>query len=137
VSRVIFLADVKDAVTPTTIYGKDHQLDLADEALVMALSNQGKVALMGAAIRLIRVTAVGTTTATIAWTVDQIVTSTRVDYGLTTSYGSTQNGTPLTGGGAVTANLATLTTATLYHYRIVTVQGGFTTYSADLTFTTS
>jgi hypothetical protein len=136
-SRVIFLADVKDAVTATTIYGKDHQLDLADEALVMALSNQGKVALMGAAIRGIRVSPIGTTTATVNWTVDQIVTSTRVEYGLTTAYGTNVNGSPLTGGGPVTASLSGLTTATLYHYRLQTVQGGNTTYSPDFTFTTA
>jgi hypothetical protein len=137
VSTVIFLADVKDAVTATTIYGKDNQLTLTDEALVRTLNNQGKVALMGADMRQVRVSPIGTTTATVNWIVDQTVTSTRVEYGLTTAYGTNVNGSPLTGGGAVTANLVSLTTATLYHYRIQTVQGGFTTYSADLTFTTS
>ena len=136
-SRIIFLADQKDAVTATTIYGKDHQLDLADEALVRLWSNQGKIALMGADMRQVRVSAVAATTATIAWTVDQTVTSTRVEYGLTTAYGTNVNGSPLTGGGPVTASLSGLTTATLYHYRIQTVQGGNTTYSPDLTFTTA
>jgi len=136
-SRVIFLADQKDAVTATTVYGKDHQLDLTDETLVRLWNNQGKVALMGAEPRQVRTTAIAATTATIAWTVDQTVTSTRVEYGTTTAYGTNVNGSPLTGGGPVTANLTSLTTATLYHYRIQTVQGGFTTYSPDFTFTTA
>jgi hypothetical protein len=137
VSRIIFLAAQKDAVTATTIYGKDHQVDLTDEVLVRLWNNQGKVALMGADPRQVRVSPIGTTTATVNWIVDQTVTSTRVEYGLTTSYGTNVNGSPLTGGGAVTANLTGLTTATLYHYRIQTVQGGFTSYSPDLTFTTA
>jgi hypothetical protein len=135
-SRVIFLADAKDSVTATTVYGKDHQADLTDEAFVRLLINQGKAALMGADMRQVRTTAIATTTATIAWTVDQTVTSTRVEYGLTTAYGTNVNGSPLTGGGPVTANLVSLTTATLYHYRIQTVQGGVTTYSPDFIFTT-
>jgi hypothetical protein len=136
-STVIFLADVKDAVTATMVYGKDNQLALTDEVLVRTLNNQGKVALMGADMRQVRVSPIGTTTATVNWIVDQTVTSTRVEYGLTTAYGTNVNGSPLTGGGPVTASLTLLTTATLYHYRIQTVQAGFTTYSPDFTFTTS
>jgi hypothetical protein len=136
-SRVIFLANAKDSVTATIVYGVDHQADLTDEVFVRSLISQGKAALMGADVRQVRTTAIATTTATIAWTVDQTVTSTRVEYGTTTSYGTNVNGSPLTGGGAVTANLTSLTTATLYHYRIQTVQAGFTTYSPDFTFTTS
>src|SRR4029453_15330418 len=114
-SRVIFLANAKDSVTATTVYGVDHQADLTDEAFVRSLISQGKAALMGADVRQVRTTAIATTTATIAWTVDQTVTSTRVEYGTTTSYGTNVNGSPLTGGGAVTANLTSLTTPPLSH----------------------
>lgn len=136
-SRIIYLADVKDAVTPTTIYGKDHQMDLADEALVNTLAAQGKVALMGAAIRGARVSPIGTTTATVNWTVDQACTAMKVDYGTTTAYGSSQNATPTAGTGAVVANLTGLTTGTLYHYRVSVTVGSAVTLSPDLTFTTS
>jgi hypothetical protein len=136
-STVTFLADVPDAVTPTTIYGKGHQMSLTDEALVAALNAQGKLALMGATIRQPRVTAVGTTTATIAWTVDQPCTAMHVDYGTTTGYGSTQVATPTSGSGDIVANLTALTTGTLYHYRISVTVGTATTLTGDLTFTTS
>lgn len=136
-SRVIFLADVKDAVTATTIYGKDHQADLTDEALVATLNSQGKIALMGAAIRNVRVTAVGTTTATISFTVDQACTGMLANYGTTTAYGSNQNATPTAGSGDIVVNLTGLTTATLYHYRISVTVGTAVTLTGDLTFTTS
>ena len=136
-SDVIFLADVKDPVTSTTIYGKDHQATVTDEAQVALWNAQGKVALRGANVRSINVAPIGTTTATVSWMVDQTVTSTRVEYGTTTAYGTNMNGTPLTGGGAVTAALTGLTTGTLYHYRIQVVNAGGTTYSADRTFTTA
>lgn len=136
-SRIIYLADVKDAVTPTTIYGKDHQMDLADEALVNTLAAQGKVALMGATIRGARVSPIGTTTATVNWIVDQACTAMKVDYGTTTAYGSSQNATPTAGTGAVVTNLTGLTTGTLYHYRVSVTVGSAVTLSPDLTFTTS
>jgi len=136
-SRIIFLAAQKDAVTATTVYGRDHQMDLADEALVALWNNQGKVALMGVAIRGARVSAVAATTATIAWTVDQTATGMKVDYGTTTAYGSSQAATPASGSGAIVANLTGLTTATLYHYRISTTSpSGAVTLSPDMTFTT-
>jgi hypothetical protein len=65
------------------------------------------------------------------------VTSTRVEYGTTTAYGTNANGSPLTGGGDVTAALTGLTTATTYHYRIQVVTGSYTTYTPDLTFRTN
>lgn len=135
-SNIVYLAPQVDAVTPTTMYGAGHQMNLTDEALVASLNAQGKVALLGAAYRKVSVAPIATTTATVNWTVDQPVTSTRVEYGTTTSYGTNVNGSPLTGGGAVTASLTGLTTGTLYHYRIQIVQGGYTTYTPDLTFTT-
>src|SRR5215217_4385648 len=133
-SRVIFLADVKDAVTATTIYGKDHQMDLADETLVNTLAAQGKVALMGAAIRSVRVSPIAATTATVNWIVDQACTAMKVDYGTSTAYGSSQTATPAAGSGSIVANLAGLTTATLYHYRISVTVGTAVTLSPDLTF---
>jgi hypothetical protein len=136
-STITFLADVPDAVTPTTIYGKGHQMSMTDEALVASLNNQGKVALMGAAIRNVRVTAVAATTATIAFTVDQSCTGMAANYGTTTAYGSTQAATPATGSGDIVVNLTGLTTATLYHYRISVTVGSATTLTADATFTTS
>jgi hypothetical protein len=136
-SRITFLADVPDAVTPTTIYGKGHQMDMTDEALVASLNAQGKVALMGAAIRRIFVSPIATTTATVNWTVDQPCTAMKVDYGTSTAYGSSQNATPASGSGAIMANLTLLTTATLYHYRISVTVGTAVTLSPDLTFTTS
>jgi len=136
-SRVIFLADVKDAVTATTIYGKDHQMDLADETLVNTLAAQGKVALMGAAIRSVRVSPIAATTATVNWIVDQACTAMKVDYGTSTAYGSSQTATPAAGSGSIVANLAGLTTATLYHYRISVTVGTAVTLSPDLTFTTA
>ena len=136
-SNIVFLAPVTDPSTPTTVYGKNHSAAFADEAWVRGLVAEGKASYQGAIPRSVRPSAIGTTTATIAWTVDQTVTSTRVEYGTTTAYGTNQNGTPLTGGGAVTASLTGLTTATLYHYRIQVVTGSYTSYTGDLTFTTS
>lgn len=136
-SNIVFLAPVTDPSTSTTRYAAGHSGSFTDEAQVAAWQAEGKAALQGAAPRSVRPTAIAATTATIAWTVDQTVTSTRVEYGTTTAYGSNVNGTPATGGGAVTAALTGLTTATLYHYRIQVVSGGFTTYTPDLTFRTT
>jgi hypothetical protein len=136
-STIQFLANVPDAVTPTTIYGKGHQMNMTDEVLVASLNNQGKVALMGASIRRVSVTPIGTTTATVNWTVDQPCTGMLVNYGTTTAYGSTQNATPAAGSGDIVANLIGLTTATLYHYRISVTVGTATTLTADGTFTTA
>lgn len=136
-TRVVFLADAQDSATPTTYYGKDHQADLTDESFVRSLIAQGKAALMGTAIRNARVSAKATTTATIAWTVDQSCTAMKVDYGTTTAYGSSQAATPASGVGDVVANLTGLTTATLYHYRISVTCNGYVTMTVDGTFTTS
>jgi hypothetical protein len=136
-SRVIFLTDVPDASVPTTIYGKDHQADITDEAWVQARVREGKLALMGAAIRQSSVSPLGTTTATVNWYVDQPCTAMKVDYGTTTAYGSSQAATPAAGSGAILANLTGLTTATTYHYRISVTVGTAVTLSADLTFRTN
>ena len=136
-STIIFLAQTPDASVPTTIYGTGHQMSMTDETQVAALQRQGKIALMGASIRNPRVSAKGTTTATIAWSVDQACSAMKVDYGATTAYGSSQNATPASGQGDITASLTGLTTATLYHYRISVTVGTAVTFSADATFTTS
>ena len=120
-----------------TVFAVLYHRSTRDEAFVRTLLNSGKAALLGANMRSVGASGITATTATISWIVDPTVTSTRVEYGTTTAYGSNANGTPLTGGGTVTAALSGLTTATLYHYRIRTVQGGFTTYSTDYTFTTT
>jgi hypothetical protein len=75
-------------------------------------------------------------TATITWTTDEIATS-NVDYGLTTSYGSTAT-TP----GNVTSHSVVvgppLTAGTLYHYQVRTADGsGNLTTTGDFTFTTA
>lgn len=137
-SSVVFLADVPDASTPTTIYGKDNQASITDEAQIRAWQLAGKVAYLGAPPpRNVGPTVLGTTTATIGWTVDGPCTSTRIEYGTTASYGTNVNGTPATGAGAVTAALTGLTTATTYHYRIQIVVGSNTTYTPDMTFRTN
>jgi hypothetical protein len=67
-------------------------------------------------------------------------TTVTVEYGLTTSYGSSMNATPNTVTGstatAVSAVLTGLAPTTLYHCRIKAVNSVGTTYSADSTFTT-
>jgi hypothetical protein len=136
-SRIIFMADTPDTVTPTTIYGKDHQMDLADEVQVRALLTAGKAALMGARIRNVSVSGISATGATVNFTVDQPCTGMKVDYGTTTAYGSSQNATPAAGQGAITAAITGLTTATTYHYRISVTVGTAVTLTADATFVTS
>lgn len=136
-SQIIFMADTQDPASPTTYYGKDHQASITNEAQVAAWIAQGKAALMGTAIRNVRVSAKTTTTATIAFTVDQACTGMVVNYGTTTAYGSNQNASPASGVGDITASLTGLTTATLYHYRVQVTCGGYTTLTGDLTFTTN
>ena len=136
-SRVVFNAPSQDPVTPTTYYGAGHQADIADEAFVASLISSGKAALMGAPIRGVYASPIGTTTATINWTVDQPCTGMVVNYGTTTGYGSNQAATPASGSGAIVANLTGLTTGTLYHYRVSVTVGTYTTLTADRTFTTA
>ncbi|HET6455837.1 MAG TPA: family 10 glycosylhydrolase, partial [Armatimonadota bacterium] len=78
---------------------------------------------------------IGTNSATITWTTDQAATS-KVDYGLTTSYGSS---TPLDSN-LVTSHsmsLGGLAPSTLYHYRVTSSNTNGTSYSSDYTFTTN
>lgn len=136
-SNVVFLAPQVDAVTPTTMYGSGHQMNLTDESLCALWNNQGKVAYLGALIRGISVQPIAATTATINWFVDVPCTAMKVDYGTTTAYGSSQTASPAAGVGAVTAALTLLTTATTYHYRISVTNGSNVTMTPDLTFRTA
>ena len=88
-------------------------------------------------------TAITGTTATLNGTVNANNYSSTVtyQYGLTVAYGSTVAGTPSPVSGttvtATSAAISGLTTNTLYHYRIVAVNAGGTTYGNDMTFTTA
>lgn len=136
-SNIVFLADAVDPVTPTTMYGRGHSGAFTDEAQVRAWQSEGKVAYQGVVPRAPRVTALGTTTATITWEVDGACTSTRVESGTTTAYGTNTAGSPATGGGTVSASLTGLTTATTYNYRIQVVSPSGTSYSQNFTFRTN
>lgn len=88
-------------------------------------------------------TNITTTTATINAKVNAnnaATTVLKVEYGLTSSYGSSMNLTPSSVSGntltSVLANLTGLTANKLYHYRIVSTNGSGTTNSVDSTFTT-
>ena len=68
-------------------------------------------------------------------------TTISVEYGLTTSYGSTMATTPGTASGsaatAVSASLSSLTANTTYNYRVKAVNSVGTSYSPNFTFTTN
>lgn len=75
-----------------------------------------------------------TTTATITWTTDEASNSV-VEYGLTTSYGSSGSNASMVTSHSV--GLSGLTASTLYHYRVKSTDAaGNTATSADNTFTT-
>ena len=83
----------------------------------------------------VHATGVAATSASIAWTTNQAASS-QVEYGLTTSYGSSTTLDP----SSVTSHsqgLSGLTAGTLYHYRVISGNGNGTTTSGDYTFTTS
>lgn len=85
--------------------------------------------------------AVGTTTATVAGTVDPRgrTTSWWFEYGTTTKYGSRTSGKSAGAGNVpvpVSAPLARLTPGAVYHYRLVARNGAGTSLGADQTFTT-
>lgn len=136
-SNIVFLAPVTDPSVATTVYGKNHSGAFTDETWVRGLVAEGKAAYQGVGARNPRVTTLGTTTATIAWDVDGLVTSSRVESGTTTSYGTNTAGTPATGNGTVSANLTSLTTATTYNYRIQVVSPAGTSYTTNFTFRTN
>ena len=82
-------------------------------------------------------------TATLNGTVNANNSTTTVtfDYGLTTTYGTTVNGSPLTVSGnsvtGVSAAIAGLVPNTLYHFRVKGVNGVGNSNGNDLTFTTA
>lgn len=79
-------------------------------------------------------TAIGANSATIAWDTDQAANS-KVEYGLTTSYGSMTPVNP----SYVTSHsvaLSSLSANTLYHYRVISANLSGSATSADYTFTT-
>jgi hypothetical protein len=83
------------------------------------------------------ITTTGTTQTgtTVTWTTNETATS-RVEYGLTTSYGSfsTLNSTPVT---THTRSITGLTANTIYNYRVISTDAaGNTTTSLNATFTT-
>lgn len=87
-------------------------------------------------ISAVTATAISSTAATITWTTD-IATSSQVQYGLTTSYGSatTANATLVT---SHSQGLSGLTASTVYHYRVTGTDSlGQTVTSSDNTFTTA
>ena len=136
-STIVFLAPVLDPITPTTVYGRGHSGTFTDEAWVRGLLADGKVGYQGVTPRNPRVTSLGTTTATITWDVDGVCTSTRVESGTTTAYGTNTAGAPATGNGPVAANLSGLTTATTYNYRIQVISAAGTVYTTNFTFRTN
>ena len=73
-------------------------------------------------------------------TANNATTTVSFDWGLTTGYGNNTPAVPssVTGMTAtpVQANLTSLLTTTLYHYRCVGVNAAGTSYGADMTFTT-
>jgi parallel beta-helix repeat protein len=90
----------------------------------------------GPVIALVAVSSVTSTGATITWTTDEAATS-QVEYGLTSSYGSTTTlDTNLVTNHSV--NLTGLTAGTAYHYRVRSKDAAAQeTLSGDTTFTTS
>jgi Bacterial Ig domain len=88
------------------------------------------------AISGVQATGIGQTGATVSWTTD-VGSSSQVDYGTTTSYGSSTTLDPT----AVTAHsvgLGGLAAGTLYHYRVKSAApGGALAVSGDFAFTTS
>lgn len=136
-SKVVYIAPVADPVTPTTVYGRGHEADVADEAHVRALINSGRAALMGAAIRRLRVDAVAATTAVIRYTLDRACTNQKADYGTTAAYGSSKAASPASGPGDRIVTLTGLTPATLYHFCVSVTLNGAETRSVDKTFTTT
>lgn len=80
------------------------------------------------------VAAPGATHATVSWTTDEPASS-RVDYGLTASYGSFKAGAAFVTSHAV--QLTGLARETLYHFKVTSTDvAGFVSESGDLTFTT-
>lgn len=85
-------------------------------------------------ISAISVSGISATGATINWTV-QPSASSIVEWGTTAAYGLASP--PSVGAGARTYTVGSLTTLTVYHYRIGSTANNVTTYTSDRTFTTT
>jgi hypothetical protein len=86
-------------------------------------------------------TAVGSTTASVTGMVDPggLATTWHVEYGTSTSYGSStaaKSAGSGTGSVGVSASLAGLTAGTTYHYRVVATNSSGTSHGGDAVFTT-
>lgn len=87
-------------------------------------------------------TAVGSTTATVTGSVDPggLSTTWHVEYGTSTSYGSSTAAKSAGSGSttvAVTSDLTGLKAGTTYHYRVVATNGSGTSNGSDAVFTTT
>ena len=87
-------------------------------------------------------TVVGSTTATVTGTIDPGAQSTNwhVEYGTSTSYGSSTSAKSAGSGSssvAVSAGLTGLKVGTTYHYRVVATNGAGTSHGTDAVFTTT
>ena len=98
---------------------------------------------MKAYIENVNVASIGTSFATIGCSIsdNNSLTSVYVEYGLTTSYGSTVATNPSFVNGNTTLNILAsisgLAIGTTYHYRVKAINDLGSTYSGDMTFTTS
>jgi hypothetical protein len=81
----------------------------------------------------VSVSALGTTTASITFTLSAAPTSSRVNYGITTAVASNQAGTTAT---QQTVNLSGLTTKTTYYFSVQATNASGTAVTSLLTFTT-
>jgi hypothetical protein len=84
-------------------------------------------------ISAVSVSALGTTTASITFTLSSAPTSSRVNYGTTTAVASNQAGTTAT---TQTVNLIGLTTGTTYYYQVQAINPSGTALSTILSFRT-
>jgi len=121
-----------------SVFGPGHSVSVVDEAFTSGLVSSGKASWIACPARQILVTALGTTTATISFTVDQYSLVVRVVYGIA-DFASTQNATPASGSGAFVANLTGLTTGTTYQYQVATWDsaGNNPAYTDTRTFRTN
>jgi hypothetical protein len=101
---------------------------------VAAVTTTSPASAAGPTLSNVRVSSLGTTTATIAWDTDTPA-DTQVSYGATSAYGSQTAlvAAPVT---AHTANLSGLSANRTYHYQVRSSTSGGTTASPDRTFTT-